>query len=316
MKKNSSILLFAVILIIGTIITLRRNSWLIIWVGLELNIMSFLPILALNKNIRETPITYFLVQSIGSIILLFSVLTPLINYRITTLAILVKIGAAPIHLWIIQIIEKINWFNCLILTTWQKIAPIIILVHIKNIIILAIVRIILGAIGGLNQTSLRKLIAFSSVNHIGWIIATLENNTRCAIKYLLIYSTMITLLLTTLEKKKIFFINQIPENINKIEKINLIIMILRLGGLPPFIGFIAKWIIIQDIININIIFIVTTIIIFSIITLFFYLRIITPLIILEASITKITVNSKITLTQAIIFFTNVFILPIIAFTLI
>lgn len=316
MKKNSRILLFSSILIIGTVITIRSNSWLIIWVGLELNLISFLPILRINKNIRETPITYFLIQRMGSIILLFSILLPQIINRITTLAIIIKIGAAPIHLWIIQIIEKINWFNCLVLTTWQKIAPLVILIHINNLIILAIISIIAGAIGGLNQTSLRKIIAFSSVNHIGWIIATLETNTSSAIKYLLIYSLIMTLLLFNLAKKKIYYITQIPENINKIEKINLIVIILSLGGLPPFIGFIAKWVIIQEIINRNIIFIVTTIIIFSIITLFFYLRIVTTLIILEASSKKFNNSPTNTITQPSILFINIFILPIIVFSLI
>lgn len=317
MKKNSRIILFLSIIILGTTITARRNNWLIMWTGLEINIIAFLPLIIINKlNTPEAGIIYFLIQRLGSIILLFSVIIRWKRNILTTFSIIIKIGAAPFHFWIILIIDKIRWINCILLITWQKIAPIIIIIHIKPIIILALIRIIVGAIGGLNQTSVRKLIAFSSVNHIGWILSISELKRFLFIKYLIIYSIITILLVLFLNNKKIFHLNQITEKINNLEKFNFSIIILRIGGLPPFIGFINKWLVIIEIINKKIIFIIVIIIITSIITLFFYIRMIRSIILLEYNFIKIIIEYNPQKSQIIILIINLFILPITAITLV
>lgn len=193
-------------------------------------------------------------------------------------SLLIKIGSAPFHFWFPNIIEGLSWLNCLILITWQKISPIILLSYYFNknfLIIIIILNAIIGAIGGLNQTSLRKLIAFSSINNLGWILSTILIRENLWIFYLFIYSFLVIIICFLFNILNIFFINQLfILNINPLIKISLFINFLSLGGLPPFIGFFPKWIVINFLIE-NKIFIVTFIfIIIRLIILFFYIRII------------------------------------------
>lgn len=167
-------------------------------------------------------------------------------------ALLIKIGAAPFHFWFPEIIEGINWINRLILITWQKIAPIILISYtlkISNyIFIIIILSTLIGRIGGLNQIRLRKILAYSSINHIGWIIRTFLNNEIIWILYFIIYSVISLTLTLMFNNFNIFFLKQIYLLIRKnyIIKFRILLNILSLGGLPPFLGFLPKWIIIQN----------------------------------------------------------------------
>lgn len=136
-------------------------------------------------------------------------------------------------------------------------------------------RVLIGSIGGFNQTSLRKLIAFSSINHLGWLISTLLIREIYWNIYFIIYSIIIILITLIFHILNIIFINQLfSNNLNKIIKLSIFLNILSLGGLPPFLGFFSKWIIINFIINNNILFFVFIFVISTLITLFFYIRII------------------------------------------
>lgn len=327
MVKNSSKILFFIIIITRTIIVIRSNNWLSAWIGLEINLISFIPIISKRKNNfrSEACIIYFLVQTLGSIVLLISILLcPLIiispviiNDTITTIItirILIKIGISPFHIWVPEIIEKINWYNCFLLTTWQKIAPIVILsnfIFIRSIIIIPIVlRTIIGALGGLNQTSIRKIMAYSSIRHSGWITACINFEHKIWIVYLIIYSIINFIIINFFKKNSIFYINQIQQFTKTIfNKINYTIIIIRLGGLPPFIGFIPKWIVIQTIASINIFLPLVIIIIISLITLFYYLRIMTTIIIINTEINKWVLEER-NKPEIIIFIINI-LLPLV-----
>lgn len=129
--------------------------------------------------------------------------------------------------------------------------------------------------GGLNQTSLRKLIAFSSINHLGWILRALIINESIWFIYFLFYSFLSFVLIFIFNLFKIFHLNQLFSwfTNRKILKFTLFINFLSLGGLPPFLGFLPKWIVIEQI-TLNRQYIQLFILIIStLITLFFYLRI-------------------------------------------
>lgn len=146
--------------------------------------------------------------------------------------------------------------------------------NINLIIFSIILNIIIGAIGGLNQTSLRKIIAFSSINNLGWIISSIIIRENLWIFYIIIYSFLIFIICFLFYLLNLFYINQLfISNIKPIIKLNLLINFLSLGGLPPFIGFFPKWIVINFLI-INKFFILTFIfVIRRLILLFFYIRI-------------------------------------------
>jgi NADH-ubiquinone oxidoreductase chain 2 len=135
--------------------------------------------------------------------------------------------------------------------------------------------IFVGAIGGLNQTSLRKLIAFSSINHLGWILRNIINNENLWKIYFIFYSFLSFCIIFIFNNFKLFNLNQIfsLKIKNKNQKLIFYIPLLSLGGLPPFLGFFPKWITIEIIIFNNFIFLIFLIINFTLITLYFYIRI-------------------------------------------
>nr|ARH53883.1 NADH dehydrogenase subunit 2 [Hygrotus nigrolineatus] len=285
--------MFMSTLIMGTLITISSQSWMGTWMGLEINLLSFIPIISIKNNqlSSESSIKYFLVQALASSIFLFSIImimtkSKMINEMYMTnkmmlmmmnSAILMKLGAAPFHFWFPEIIEGLNWTNSLILMTWQKIAPFSIISYIMKfnmfMIIIIMISTFIGSIGGLNQISLRKLLSYSSINHIGWMISSLIINEMIWLIYFMIYSIISSTIMIMFNKYNIYLMKQIylMNNNNNMIKFIMLMNILSLGGLPPFLGFMPKWIVIQNLINSY--FILTMfMIMMSLITLFFYIR--------------------------------------------
>nr|YP_009525288.1 NADH dehydrogenase subunit 2 [Palpita hypohomalia]AXS63724.1 NADH dehydrogenase subunit 2 [Palpita hypohomalia] len=288
-NMNSNKMYFLFILFFSSLISISANSWFGCWIGLEINLLSFIPLINNSNNIlsSEASLKYFLIQSIASINLLFCIIMKMIlmkNFEMNNLmsiminsSLLMKMGSAPFHFWFPNIIEGLSWFNNFILMTWQKITPIILLSYYLNknfLIIIIIMNSIIGAIGGLNQTSLRKLMAFSSINNLSWMISSIMISENLWMFFFFMYSFMISIMCFLFYIMNMFFINQLFYiNINYLIKLSLLINFLSLGGLPPFIGFLPKWIIINFLLMNNFFFMTFIIIMMSLIMLFFYIRI-------------------------------------------
>nr|YP_009409419.1 NADH dehydrogenase subunit 2 [Anoplocnemis curvipes]ASH96370.1 NADH dehydrogenase subunit 2 [Anoplocnemis curvipes] len=300
---NSSKVLFLTILISSSLITLSANNWLGMWMGLEMNLMSFIPLISKSKNKKSSQamMIYFLSQSIGSITLLFSVLInslvftyPTLINELTTImimiSIMIKVGAAPFHFWLPEMMANLNWSECMLLMTWQKIAPLTILSNIMPnnwfLYISVILSATVGSIGGLNQTSLRKILAYSSINHVGWMMMFMSMNTSWY-KYLIIYSVLIIMICILMKKKNAFFMNQlVSSSPSLMEKITYTILFLSIGGLPPFLGFLPKWMVIQSLINSGMYLLMVIMMLLSLLTLFYYLRMMTSFILSYSTINK------------------------------
>nr|QBF01245.1 NADH dehydrogenase subunit 2 [Stegana sp. 1955 JL-2019] len=293
MFNNSSKILFVIIMMSGSMITITSNSWLGAWMGLEINLLSFIPLMSDNNNLMSTEasLKYFLIQAMASTVLLFAVILMMmknnINYEmnytfyismIILSSLLLKSGAAPFHFWFPNIMEGLSWMNCLLLMTWQKIAPIMLISHVNMKLLLfscIIMSVIIGSLGGLNQSSLRKLMAFSSINHLGWMLMALNSNESIWLIYFLMYSFLSFILTFMFNNFKIFHFNQMFSLFfnSKILKFILFMNFLSLGGLPPFLGFLPKWLVIQQLSLENQYFMLMILVMSTLITLFFYLRI-------------------------------------------
>lgn len=271
-------------------IAISSTSWFRIWIGLEINLLSFIPLIINSKNLfsSESSLKYFLIQALASAIFLFSVILFYLflnfkfyliyyNFILISSTIILKRGTAPFHFWFPRVIEGLNWYSNFLLITWQKLAPLIILsycLRLNLLIIIIFSSMLFGSLGGINQTSLRKLIAFSSINHLGWIISGMLNNERIWIIYFLFYRLLNLSVIFMLNNFKLFNLNQTFKifNSNNLINISLFILFLSLGGLPPFLGFFPKWLIIELIIKSNIITTLIFILFITLITLYFYLR--------------------------------------------
>nr|YP_009558762.1 NADH dehydrogenase subunit 2 [Nagiella inferior]QBA83062.1 NADH dehydrogenase subunit 2 [Nagiella inferior] len=286
---NSNKMFFMFILFFSTLVSISSNSWFGCWIGLEINLLSFIPLISNSNNIlsSEASLKYFLVQSIASINLLFFIIFKMIlmkNFEMNNFisiminsSLLMKMGSVPFHFWFPNIVEGLSWFNNFILMSWQKITPIILLSYYFNnnlLIIIIIMNSIIGAIGGLNQTSLRKLMAFSSINNLSWMLFSMMISENLWIMYMFMYMFMISILCFLFYLMNMFFINQLYFiNMNYMIKLSLLINLLSLGGLPPFIGFFPKWIIINFLLMNNFFFMTFILILMSLIILYYYIRI-------------------------------------------
>lgn len=261
--------------------------------GLEINLLSFIPLSIKINNLfsSEATLKYFLTQTLASNILLFSIIFYLflieksfyskwqiIINLIFSSTLILKRGIAPFHFWFPNVIEGLNWINNFILMTWQKIAPLIILSFCLNFYLLLIAIVFssfIGSINGLNQTSLRKIIAYSSINHLRWIISRILNNENIWKIYFIFYSFLSFLIIIIFKNFKVFNLNQVFSFFlkNNFNKLLISLPLLSLGGLPPFLGFFPKWITIEILIFSKFYWIIFILINFSLITLYFYIRI-------------------------------------------
>nr|YP_009441994.1 NADH dehydrogenase subunit 2 [Anisandrus dispar]AOY40215.1 NADH dehydrogenase subunit 2 [Anisandrus dispar] len=277
-------------MVLGSIMSISSLSWFCSWLGLEINLLSFISMMKTpnNKYSSESMSKYFMTQAMASFMLLFSIMMFTnssefnfeLNYPTSMMvmsAIMMKMGAAPLHFWLPEVASGISWNSNMILLTWQKIAPMIILSYtnmIPNLMIMFILSSsIIGSIAGLNQTCMRKIMAYSSINHIGWMLSSMLCSMSTWLIYFSIYLLMNMVIINALKTWKIYFMSQMNSIKNKPNKMIILMNLLSLGGLPPFTGFVPKWMTINQLSNNSLFFLSTVLIIFTLITLFFYLRI-------------------------------------------
>nr|ATL76466.1 NADH dehydrogenase subunit 2 [Stylotermes sp. CN13] len=293
MPSNSTKILLLLTLVMGMLVSVSSNSWMGAWVGLEINLMSFIPLMNNTKNMynTEAALKYFIIQVMASATLLFMVtmkttsedLFTFTNNWLTPMVIcsplFLKTGAAPLHWWFPGVMEGLSWENCTLLMTIQKAAPMMLMSYMMQMnpmtLMIIMSSVLVGAIGGLNQTSLRKILTYSSINHTGWMLMTLTSAKSLWMTYFAIYSTMVMTVVMVLKLSNMSFINQttMSNKQSTTMKLMMFTSLLSLGGLPPFLGFLPKWVVIQMMITNNMILMAVTMITLSLITLYYYLKI-------------------------------------------
>nr|UBI44052.1 NADH dehydrogenase subunit 2 [Leptomithrax sp. QNL-2021] len=304
---NFSSLFFFPFLLLGVLIAVSSSSWFGAWLGLELNLLSFIPMISISTNsfLSEAALKYFLIQALGSatIILASSFYLPLLSFStsILMLALLLKMGAAPFHFWFPQVMSGMQWLQTIILLTIQKISPMILVSYIypfsfntKLLTLSAVLSAIFGALGGFNSLNLRKIIAFSSINHMSWMLIAFYINSSLWVLYFLFYSLISSSII-------LFFFSQqsysLSNTLNFFQPLSILSLLppfylLSLGGLPPFSGFIPKWIIIQAMMQQEMYFSLFFLLSSALITLFYYLRISIPFFLIFSSSLSLYIKKK------------------------
>nr|YP_010743967.1 NADH dehydrogenase subunit 2 [Corigetus marmoratus]WET31970.1 NADH dehydrogenase subunit 2 [Corigetus marmoratus] len=280
--------------IIGTLMAISACSFFIAWIGLEINLLSIIPLFKnmKNKYPSEASIKYFITQAMGSSLFMFAIVVcftknmppsknpNIIELILVSTALLLKMGAAPFHFWLPEVSSGLNWPSNFILLTWQKIAPIILISYQINIYsmffsIIIITSSMISGLQGLNQICLRKIMAYSSINHVSWMISSLLTSTTIFHYYFITYCLINMNILLIFNKFNIFFLSQLSTILTFKKKMKFLFMLnfLSLGGLPPFLGFLPKWLTINNMINNKHYAMTTILIILTLITLYFYMRI-------------------------------------------
>uniref|UniRef100_A0AAU7YTL9 NADH-ubiquinone oxidoreductase chain 2 n=1 Tax=Sinophasma brevipenne TaxID=3127808 RepID=A0AAU7YTL9_9NEOP len=292
MMNKSTNMLLLMILIISVPISISSNSWFIVWMGMEINMMAFIPLINEYKNMmaKESALTYFLVQTIASMLMIMSFIIMMMKEsKLNTInsnmgemllmsSLMMKSGVSPFHFWMPKMMEGLSWNKCLILMTWQKITPLMIMSNIIKINYLTMLAMILtitiGAIGGINQTSLRKIMAYSSISNNGWMMAAMLMSELMWMMYFVFYSIMTIIMTTSMNIYKNYHINQMCSmNESTTKKFLLLMNMLSISGLPPMMGFMPKWLVIQSTMTVNEFLLLSTMVIMTLITVYYYLRI-------------------------------------------
>nr|AAM22329.1 NADH dehydrogenase subunit 2 [Columba pulchricollis] len=283
-------------LLLGTVITISSNHWVMAWTGLEINTLAIIPFISKPHHPRaiEATIKYFLVQATASALLLFSSmsnawatgqwditqLTHPTSCILLTIAISMKLGLVPFHFWFPEVLQGSSMTTALLLSTALKLPPITILLmtsHSLNPILLTAMAISSAALGGwmgLNQTQIRKIMAFSSISHMGWMVIILIYNPNLTLLTFYLYTLMTTTVFLTLNTTKTLKLATMMTSWTKTPMLNAALMttLLSLAGLPPLTGFLPKWLIIQELTKQEMTLAATIMAMLSLLGLFFYLR--------------------------------------------
>nr|AZU96251.1 NADH dehydrogenase subunit 2 [Atlapetes albinucha] len=288
--------IFIISLLLGTTITISSNHWVLAWMGLEINTLAILPLISKSHHPRaiEAATKYFLTQATASTLILFSSMTNAwctgqwditqlthpTSSLILTSAVAMKLGLVPFHFWFPEVLPGSPLITGLLLSTLMKLPPITLLymtsppLNPMLLTTLAILSTALGGWMGLNQTQVRKILAFSSISHLGWMAIIIIYNPKLTLLNFYLYAMMTTTVFLTLNAIKVLKLSTLMTAWTKIPSLSamLLLTLLSLAGLPPLTGFLPKWLIIQELTKQDMAPAATLISLLSLLSLFFYLR--------------------------------------------
>nr|AAL10141.1 NADH dehydrogenase subunit 2 [Varanus spenceri] len=281
----------------GTTLTMMSHHWVSAWLGLELNTLAIIPIISKTHHPRATEAStkYFLIQAASSALILFSGIinaylhgTWDISYLSSspskimfTAALATKLGLAPIHFWLPEVLQGVPLLTALIITTWQKMAPMALLIMTWNLIptqitlTLGLLSTIVGGLGGLNQTQLRKMMAYSSIAHLGWMISIITIAPNLTLFNLALYVTLTSsaMLIMHLTMSKTLQNTSLISSHSSIITGLFSLSLLSLGGLPPLSGFSPKWPNLQELTLHHLTPLASMMAISTLLSLMFYIRV-------------------------------------------
>nr|AKH03356.1 NADH dehydrogenase subunit 2 [Schizopygopsis malacanthus]AMJ16511.1 NADH dehydrogenase subunit 2 [Schizopygopsis malacanthus]ANK78682.1 NADH dehydrogenase subunit 2 [Gymnocypris eckloni] len=281
---------------LGTTLTFASSHWLLAWMGLEINTLAITPLMAQHHHPRAVEATtkYFLTQATAAAMILFASTTnawltgewtinnlssPVASTMFTA-ALALKIGLAPMHFWMPEVLQGLDLLTGLIMSTWQKLAPLALIVQMAQTVdpllltTLGVMSTLVGGWGGLNQTQLRKILAYSSIAHMGWMVIVIQYAPHLTMLALGTYIIMTSAAFLTLKMLLSTKVSTLATTWSKSPVLTsaAALVMLSLGGLPPLTGFMPKWMILQELGKQDLPIIATIMALAALISLYFYLR--------------------------------------------
>lgn len=283
-------------LVISTILCFLINSWVSIWVILEVNTLSFCCLIKSHstkkKQVTEARMKYFIIQSISSSILIFSIVSFKFQINLTNLlmffgvtALIIKIASSPFHQWFVNILKVSENWNRTLLITWQKLAPVFLVIYQLKVLIypFIVLSVIVGCLSQINKITFIEILGFSSIFNLRWILLAISVNRKLLVVFSIIYWGSVGIVIFIITKSQINRVS--TENLKITKKFVYFTVMINLAGIPPLAGFLAKWLVFREALKTNIITLVTVLLTIRSINLFIYLRFIN-LILTKTSLKK------------------------------
>lgn len=294
----SLVFLYKFSLLIRIFLVSFTKNWIILWIWVELSSVSIVVILRRKVNPRsvEASRKYFIIQSIARLLFLFGIMCHFLevgnlelfsyyrkfSYLVILISILIKLAVFPNPFWVVDVMRGIRFLEGIYVLVLSKVIPIYLYSLLVGasytycVIILGLISIMFGSILGVNQTKVRKIVALSSISHMGWLIVGFPYLSYVVSLYVFILYIIMLIPLFRIAS----FVNL--EHLVKLKKLYnnyrfvliFIISLLSLGGFPPLVGFFYKWIIFYGLLQKNMNLVCVLLIIFSLVSLYFYLQLI------------------------------------------
>ena len=310
--------------VLGMIIMISSNDLMVFYMGLELQSLALYVLATFNRDqlkSSEAGLKYFVLSALSSGLLLygcsliygfsgstnFDVIAQELNsneYVLTfgivfiLVGLAFKISAVPFHMWAPDVYEGSPTTVTLFFTMVPKIAALTVFIRFLYvpflnlidqwqmiIVFLSIASMIFGAVAAIGQTNLKRLVAYSSIGHIGYTLAGLATGSnegiQSSIVYISIYVVMNLALfscLLMLKRKDQYYediddLSGLSKN-HPLLSLSLLIILFSLAGIPPLAGFFAKFYVFKAVIEQSMYFLAIVGLLSTVIAAFYYLRII------------------------------------------
>ena len=310
--------------ILGMMVMISSNDLIVFYVGLELQSLALYVLASFNRDqlkSSESGLKYFVLSALSSGLLLygcsliygfsgstnFNIIAQTINsthYGLTfgivfiLVGLAFKISAVPFHMWAPDVYEGSPTSVTLFFAIVPKIAALTVFIRFLYIpfinmidqwqtiiVFLSITSMIFGAVAAIGQKNLKRLIAYSSIGHIGYTLAGLAVGTNEGIQSSIVYISIYIVMnlglfscLLMMKRNNQYF--ETIEDLSGLSKnhpvlsLSLLIILFSLAGIPPLAGFFAKFYIFKAVIEQSMFFLAIVGLLSTVIAAFYYLRII------------------------------------------
>ena len=310
--------------VLGMMVMISSNDLMVFYMGLELQSLALYVLATFNRDqlkSSEAGLKYFVLSALSSGLLLygcsliygfsgstnFNVISSQLNsneYVLTfgivfiLVGLAFKISAVPFHMWAPDVYEGSPTSVTLFFTMVPKIAALTVFIRFLYvpflnlidqwhmiIIFLSIASMLFGAIAAIGQTNIKRLIAYSSIGHIGYTLAGLATGSNEGIHSSIIYISIYVIMnlalfscLLMLKRNDQYYediddLSGLSKN-HPLLSLSLLVILFSLAGIPPLAGFFAKFYIFKAVIEQSMYFLAIVGLLSTVIAAFYYLRII------------------------------------------
>ncbi|MDC0407018.1 NADH-quinone oxidoreductase subunit NuoN [Candidatus Pelagibacter sp.] len=310
--------------VLGMMVMISSNDLMVFYMGLELQSLALYVLATFNRDqlkSSEAGLKYFVLSALSSGLLLygcsliygfsgstnFNIISNQLNsneYVLTfgivfiLVGLAFKISAVPFHMWAPDVYQGSPTTVTLFFTMVPKIAALTVFIRFLYvpflnlidqwqmiIVFLSIASMLFGAIAAIGQTNIKRLIAYSSIGHIGYTLAGLATGSnegiQSSIVYISIYIIMNLALFSCLLmlKRNNEYYEEI-EDLSGLSKnhpllsLSLLIILFSLAGIPPLAGFFAKFYIFKAVLEQSMYFLAIVGLLSTVVAAFYYLRVI------------------------------------------
>jgi len=310
--------------VLGMMIMISSNDLIVFYMGLELQSLALYVLATFNRDqlkSSEAGLKYFVLSALSSGLLLygcsliygftgstnFNIIASQLNsneYALTfgivfiLVGLAFKISAVPFHMWAPDVYEGSPTSVTLFFTMVPKIAALTVFIRFLYvpflnlidqwqmiIIFLSIASMLFGAVAAIGQTNLKRLVAYSSIGHVGYALAGLATGSNDGIQSSVIYITIYIIMnlglfscLLMMKRNNEYYEN--IEDLSGLSKnhpllsLSFLVILFSLAGIPPLAGFFAKFYIFKSVLEQSMYFLAIVGLLSTVVAAFYYLRII------------------------------------------